>query len=217
MNLSENGTPRNQILVGYVTDATNGLDNNFDAKLIETTGSKLYNLVDNSEYVIQGRALPFVNTDEVALGFMTETAGNFTISADHFDGLFENGQQIFVKDNLTGTIHNITEAPYTFASAAGTFNNRFAIVYQAATLGVENPTLDSNSIVIYKQNNALNINAGATVMQSVKIFDISGRMIYNNNDVNSASTVVNLNVAQQVLVVQITAADNKTVSKKVVF
>ncbi|MDI1255675.1 MAG: T9SS sorting signal type C domain-containing protein [Flavobacterium sp.] len=217
LNLSENDSPKNQILVGYVTDATNELDNNFDAQLIETSGSKLYNLIDNSEYVIQGRALPFVNTDEVALGFKTETAGNFTISMDHFDGLFAENQDIFVKDITTGTIHNIKETPYNFASAAGTFNNRFAVVYQNATLGIENPGLNADSIVIFKQNNKLNINSGTVVMQNVKIFDISGRLIYDNNNINASTVAVSINVAQQVLVVQITSNDNKTVTKKVVF
>ncbi|MGK4567535.1 T9SS sorting signal type C domain-containing protein [Flavobacterium sp. 3HN19-14] len=134
-----------------------------------------------------------------------------------FDGLFAEGQDIFLKDNVTGITHNIKETPYTFATVAGTFNNRFAVIYQNSTLGVDQPSLDASNIVIFKQNNALNINSGASVMQSVKVFDIRGRMVYENKIVNASTAVVNLNVAQQVLVVQITSDDNKTVSKKFVF
>ena len=218
LNLANNDGFLNQTLIGYVSNATNDLDLKFDGKLIETAGSKLYSLINDGEYVIQGKALPFEDTDEVALGFKTETDGNFSITLDQVDGLFAGEQNIFLKDNVTGVVHNIKETAYTFASNAGTFNNRFAVVYQNAPLGIENPTLDSNSVIVFKQNGVLNINAGTTLMQSVKIFDIRGRLLFERNNVNATATnISNLNVANQVLVVQITSEDNKTVSKKVVY
>ena len=218
LSLANNDGFLNQTLIGYVSNATNDLDLKFDGKLIETAGSKLYSVINEGEYVIQGKALPFEDTDEVALGFKTETDGNFSITLDQVDGLFAGEQNIFLKDNVTGVTHNIKETAYTFASNAGTFNNRFAVVYQNAPLGIENPTLDSNSVIVFKQNGVLNINAGTTLMQSVKIFDIRGRLLFERNNVNATATnISNLNVANQVLVVQITSDDNKTVSKKVVY
>jgi len=216
LNLSSETTPLNQILTGYITDATNDFDGQFDAKLIDLNGSRLYNIVNNSEFVIQGRALPFTADDVVALGFKAATAGNYTISLDHVDGLFSEGQDIFIKDNLTGATHDINEGAYTFASEAGTFNSRFAIVYQT-TLNVKDPIADANSIIVFKQNGALNINSGAVDMQQVKIYDIRGRLLFERNNINAATTVVSsLNAGSQVLLVQVTA-DNKTVTKKVLY
>lgn len=216
LNLSKDDSQLNQILTGYVTDATNDLDPKFDAKLVEINGSKLYNVVNNSEYVIQGRALPFSNEDVVALGFKAETAGNYTITLDHVDGLFSNEQDIFIKDNLTNATHNIKEGAFTFASEAGTFNSRFSIVYQNVTLGVENP-VDTNSIVVFTKNNSININSGNITMETVKIFDIQGRMLFEQKDINAATTsITNLKATQQVLIVQVTA-NNTTISKKVVY
>jgi hypothetical protein len=40
---------------------------------------------------------------------------------------------------------------YTFTSEAGTFANRFEILYQNP-LGVGNPTFNANQVVIYKYN-----------------------------------------------------------------
>ncbi|MDI1255401.1 MAG: T9SS sorting signal type C domain-containing protein [Flavobacterium sp.] len=217
LNLNNATEGLNQTLIGYVDGATNDLDVQFDGKLIETEKSSLYNIINGEQYVIQGKALPFSATDVVPLGFKAIEAGDYTIAMDHFDGLFADGQDIFLKDNLTGITHNIKENPYTFTSTEGTFSDRFAVVYQNTTLGIENPTLDANSIVVYTKNNVLSINAGATVMQNVSVFDVSGRLLYTNNNVNASTTAISINVAQQVLVVQITSTEHKTVSKKVIF
>ena len=218
LNLSDANNGYNQALIGYVAGATNALDSKFDGKLIESTGTRLYNVISDNPYTIQGRALPFENTDTVAMGFMAAAAGTYTISIDHVDGLFSTDQDIFLKDNLTGSINNLKSGAYTFASQEGTFNGRFEVVYQNTTLGIETPSLTAESIVVYKQNNTLNINAGTTVMAGVKIFDIRGRLIFERNGINATTTAISdLGAAQQVLVIQITSVDNKTVSKKVVY
>jgi len=216
LNLSTEAGALNQVLVGYITDATNGVDDRFDAKLMETSGSKLYNIIDGAEYVIQGKALPFSQEDVVALGFKTVVAGNFTIKFDHADGLFLENQAIFLKDNLTGITHDIKESAYTFSSEAGTFNGRFEVVYQS-TLGVKNPIIDANSIIAYKDNTNLVINSGKEIMKSVTVFDIRGRVISETKNINSGNASVSLATANQVLIVKVTLDNNSTITKKVIY
>ncbi len=217
LNLTNATTNFNQTLLGYVDGATNELDVQFDGKLIESQNAALYTVINEEAYVIQGKSLPFADTDQVNLGFKADMDGTFTITLDHVDGLFAGEQSVFLKDNLTGVIHNIKESAYTFASNAGTFNNRFQVVYLAAPLGIENPGLDANNIIVFKQNQTLTINSGSTVMKNVKVFDVRGQQLYVNNNVNATTSNINLNVSNQVLIVQITSEDNKTVSKKVVY
>ncbi len=218
INLSSESSPLiNQTLVGYMDGATEGIDISIDGKLIENDGNSISSNINDEGYVIQGRSLPFADTDTVPLRFKAVIAGNYTLSIDHVDGIFAGDQAIFLQDNLTGVVHNIKESAYTFASETGTFNNRFAVVYQSAPLGIENPILDANSIVTYKQNGILHINAGATIMESVKLFDIRGRLLFERNGIQSTTTSLdNLNVEQQVLIVQITTNDAKTITKKVI-
>ncbi|AWI25957.1 YDG domain-containing protein [Flavobacterium pallidum] len=217
LNLNVNGSKISQMLVGYIEGATNALDLAFDGKSIEGQSSAIYNLIDNTPYTIQGKALPFADTDVVAMGFRAMTDGNFTISLDHVDGLFSQGQDIFIKDNFTGIYHNIKDGGYTFATTAGNFANRFEIVYQNAPLNVT-PILDANSIVIYKQNGQLVINAGSILMDDIKIFDIRGRLLFNRNGINAANYMVSQFTAeQQLLIVQITSVDGKTVNKKTAY
>lgn len=217
LNLANENKNFNQILVGYVEGATNNADFDYDGKAMENPTTMLYSKIDNDSYIVQGKALPFQDTDVVALGFKTAEAGNYTISIDHIDGVFANGQNIYIKDNLTNVVHNVSESAYNFTSLAGTFEDRFEVIYQNVTLGFENPTLDANSIVIFKKDNILNINAGNTLISEVKVFDIQGRLVYQKQVNNVSQVVLNdLKANNQVLMVQVRSNDNKVVTKKVV-
>ncbi|MDI1254699.1 MAG: hypothetical protein PSV16_01245 [Flavobacterium sp.] len=216
LNSAEEGM--NQMLVGYIDGATDAVDGRYDGKLIENSGSKIYSVLNDEQYIIQGKALPFANTDVVPLGFMASVAGTYSLSIDHVDGLFADDQIIYIEDLLMNVTHNIKESVYSFTSEAGTFNNRFRVVYQDTMLHVDTPTFDQNSVVIFNQNSVLNINSGSTVMQEVKIFDMRGRLIYKKVGINSAVTSLNdFRMERDVILIQITTADGSTVTKKFVY
>ncbi|MGK4567490.1 T9SS sorting signal type C domain-containing protein [Flavobacterium sp. 3HN19-14] len=218
LNLSDANGTQNQILVGYMDGATNDADVSVDAKQIEGNISNIASLIGGEKYNIQARALPFADTDEIPLSFNALTAGTFSIGIDHVDGLFTGDQNVYVKDNVSGIIHNIKESAYTFAAEAGTTTNRFSVVFQSTTLGIENPAFDANSVVVYKNNDVLHINSGSMTMSGVKVFDIRGRLIFEQSGINAnTAALTNLRAAQEVLLVQITSADNKVVTKKVVY
>ena len=217
LNLSSSTTTFNQTLVGYIEGATQGIDAGIDGTILET-GTTISSRINNENYVIQGRALPFVATDVVPLSFNAATADSYSLSIDHVDGLFAGSQTVYLKDNLLGTTHDIKANQYTFTSDAGTFNNRFEIVYTSSPLAVHTPTFDANSVIVYKQNEAISINAGATVMASIKVFDIRGRLLFENKAVNATTTTIkNLKAEQQMLLVQITSNDASVVTKKILY
>ncbi|AWI26482.1 T9SS sorting signal type C domain-containing protein [Flavobacterium pallidum] len=217
-NLFHGETPSNQIMVAYATDATQDVDAGMDALMVPSNDSFISNLINGGDYVIQARALPFENTDEVPLSFNASEAGTYTLSLDHFDGLFSSNQEIYIKDNLNGIVHDMRQSAYSFASAAGNFTNRFSIVYQNAPLTTQNQILNVNSIVVFKNNEMLTINSGNAQMLNVKIFDIRGRLIAEKNNINSNSTIIDeLKAEKQILLVQITDTNNNSVTKKVVY
>jgi hypothetical protein len=213
LNVADATTIYNQTLIAYMDGATNDLDR-ADGKYINDGTVALTSFLNNSEYVIQGRA-PFIATDVVAMNFKTPVAGNYTISIDHVDGLFTGAQDIFLEDKFLNITHDLKAGAYTFATDAGSFNNRFDVIYQN-NLATDNPVLAANGVVVYKQNGDIIINAGSSTIASVKVFDIRGRLIAERNDVNASETNINAGAEKQVLVVQVTSTDNVTVSKKVV-
>ncbi|PKP14885.1 MAG: hypothetical protein CVU07_12590 [Bacteroidetes bacterium HGW-Bacteroidetes-23] len=204
-----------QTLVGYMTNATNDVDYAIDGKHINDGAIALTSLINDETFVIQGRSLPFETTDVVPLQFKATSAGNYTIAIDHVDGLFLESQPIYLRDLMMGVDHNLKVAEYNFTSDAGTFSNRFEIVYES-TLSVSNPILE-NTVVVYSKNKTIEINSGSVPMNNVKVYDIRGRLVAEQNA--AATTNISLpleRVANQVLIVQLTAVDGQTISKKVV-
>lgn len=216
LNATGTGGLFSQTLIGYCTNATQDFDAGIDGRYINDGDIALTSLIGTTPYAIQGRALPFDTNDIVPLNFKAATAGNYTIAIDHVDGLFAgNSQNLFIKDNLDGSYHNLNNGSYTFASAAGTFASRFELLYQNA-LSVPNNSFNSNSIIVYHQLDDIVINTGTITMAAIRIFDIRGRLLMEKKDVNASETRVNVGVANQVLLVQITSEDGITVTKKVI-
>src|SRR5690606_31379720 len=111
LNLSdENNQGLSQILIGYIENATNGFDRQMDAHQFGYEGPSIYSLLENDKLTIQGKALPFEYTDVVPLGFYAPEAGRFAISLVQFDGLFADGQNIYLKDKFLNSTQNLTES-----------------------------------------------------------------------------------------------------------
>ncbi|MGV3697206.1 beta strand repeat-containing protein [Flavobacterium sp.] len=212
LNLTNSAGAFSQMAAGYMTNATNGVDI-YDGRNINTGNVLLNSILDNTDYTIQGKALPFVATDVVPLSYKVTTAGSYTIAIDHVDGLFAGTQAIYLKDNLTATEHNLQAGAYTFASDAGTFNSRFEIRYQPQ---LSNPVFTANSVVVYSQDNGFVIHSGNTIMASVKVFDIRGRLIEEKSAINASQTTIKGGMANEVLLVQITSEDGVVITKKVI-
>ena len=216
LNLSNSVLSINQMMIAYMTGATNGVDAGIDGLYINDSPTALNSFLNNQEYAIQGRSLPFDPSDVVPLTFKTVNAGNYTITLDNEDGLFTGGAQlVYLKDNLTGTYQNLNAGAYTFSTLVGTFNDRFEIVY-ALPLGIHNPTFTANTVIIYPQNNEFVVNSGSIMMSTIKVFDIRGRLLEEKTAVNASQTTISGGLANEVLLVQITSEDGVVVTKKVV-
>jgi hypothetical protein len=216
LNLTGTGAEFSQAVVGYFTNATLGSDD-YDSKYFNDGAVALNMKIAGTDYVIQGRPAPFDATDVVPLNYKVTTAGTYNFTLDHVDGLFTGGaQNIYIKDNLDATYHNITSGTYSFTSAAGTFADRFELVYTDSALNTDNHNFDSNSIVVYHQQNDVVINTGAASMATVRIFDIRGRLLVEKKDINSSETRINVGTTNQVLVVQVTTTDGLKATKKVI-
>jgi hypothetical protein len=215
LSLSNSVSGINKMMVAYMTGATQSVDAAIDGRYFNDSPTALNSLVNSEEFTIQGRALPFDAADIVPLAFKTINAGDYTITLDHFDGLFSADQDILLKDNLTATVNNLRTAPYTFATEAGVFNSRFEIIYQAP-LAIAQPAFTTDKVVVYKQNENVVINSGRTQMSKVLIYDIRGRLLIEKDHINAAEIRIATGTTNQVLIVKIISDKNETVTKKVV-
>ncbi|MGQ7947207.1 T9SS sorting signal type C domain-containing protein [Flavobacterium sp. WC2509] len=204
-----------QMAVGYTTNATTGVDL-FDGKYFNDSAIALNSFLDNTDYVIQGRPLPFDGTDVVPLSFKATNPGDYTIAIDHVDGLFTGLQEIILKDNDNGTETNLKLGKYNFTAAAGTTNSRFSLKFQK-TLGISLPDFDKDGVLVYQNQGKINIMSKVSEIKDVKIYDINGRLLFENTNVNTKETSFDsLKFADQVLIAKIWLDDDKLISKKII-
>ncbi|WP_161804636.1 GEVED domain-containing protein [Lacinutrix himadriensis] len=218
LDLVPEGQPARRILVGYIENATMQVDRLYDAQSELDSNKNFYSVIDNEAYKIQGRALPFVDTDVIPLGIKATSASNYSIALFAVDGLFETEEQnIYLKDNALGYIHNLKNAPYTFSLDAGVINNRFEIVFHNNPLSIdENQYHNSFTLIEQPDGNVLFSTGNDLQIKNVKIYDVLGRLLYNLNG-NSSTEIYNLDhLSQAAYVAKVTLSNNMVLTKKAV-
>jgi len=207
-----------QLLVGYIENATNGYESGFDGESLDAGNAvNFYSILGDKKLSIQGRALDFDNNEQIPLGLKVTNAGIYTIRLSEKDGFF-NMQAAYLEDKITGTIHDLSAGDYIFTSEAGNFETRFVIRYNNTVLNNTDATFKGNDVIAYKKSTSIHVETAGFDMASIRIFDINGRQLYEKKKINSKSVVIHdLIAAQQLLMIQVTAASGTVVYKKIVF
>jgi len=200
-------------LVGYVAGATQENDNFFDASYSVSNTLAIYSLIGSDKINIQGRALPFDETDTVNLGINAPSIGTFSIAIAAVDGLFDN-QNIYLEDTFLNVIHDLKQAPYTFSTATGMFNDRFKLRYTNSTLA--NSTFNSVKSVVFIKDSQLNIQSAENISQ-IEIYDISGKKVKVYSPKTSSKTfTADFSFENGAYIAKITLENGLSFSQKVI-
>ena len=89
---------------------------------------QIYTIDGDVNYAINERP---IETGTVTLGFKANKEGEFTISAPRMDA------DCLLKDNETGLVFNLQNGSYTFSSKAGTFGQRFTLIFTEETTAIK--------------------------------------------------------------------------------
>lgn len=204
-------------LLGYSANSTLAVDHFYDCVYVPRTEVGIYTLVNTGEYVIQGRPLPFLDSDLVPMGVKIVNAGSHKIAIKKVDGLFEGNQEIYLEDTLLSIVHDLKAAPYTFTSEVGVFNSRFIIRYTTSALANEDFDSVNNSVTVSSQNDAIAIKSESELMSSAIVYDILGRELARKNNINANDiTFLNLSALNQALIVKITLENGQVVTRKII-
>lgn len=163
-----------QMLIGFNAAATAGYDAGFDAALFGTNADALYSEVNGTKLVIDAHGT-FSSDDTFALKADLSAAGNYTIGILKSEGVFASGQQIWLKDQLTGTTTLISEQPYAFSADAGTLSNRFVLQFKPGGALATDSAVKSD-IKIYSAGSEVHAKSSENIT-SLHVYDMSGRMI----------------------------------------
>ncbi|MXN92459.1 T9SS sorting signal type C domain-containing protein [Flavobacterium sp. Sd200] len=216
VDMSNENTYSQAVLV-YSNTATLGMDTGREGLALNNGGLiSFYSVAEDNNLTIQARP-EFSTADIVRMGYTGTAAGQYTIAVRNKDGVFESGQNIYLNDRLLNQITDITVNGYTFTTDAGTFNDRFEIIYSTQALGTTSNIFDANSLIVYRENNEINISAGNTLINEINVYDIRGSKLYSKNGINATTEkITDLQSSQQMLIIEVNTEKGKA-SKKIIF
>lgn len=146
-----------------------------DSKSLDNS-DQVYSRVGDEKVSIDGRS-NFVNTDVVGLGVKGFAAGQYRISLGEREGVFANGQSIYLKDKYTGAITNLSEGGYVFNAGAGESTGRFEILYQPeAVLAADHSVREE--LAVYRDGRDFVVKAKNANITDLELFDMAGQLIY---------------------------------------
>ncbi len=227
INLTTNNGVFNQVLIGYVNGATNNDDGAaYDAERIvnQDFNSVLYSQIENSDekYAIQGKAVDAIGTNErIKLGFATRITApetRYKLSVAQLEGPFLNDNAIYLKDNLLGIIHNLSNQDYEFTSHTGEFNERFEVVFNATVLSSTDETLANNTLKI-TQTTADNFlfSVGHSHFKSITILNLLGKKVYElKGDGTRALNATMHNLTSNIYIAKVELDNGVVLNKKFV-
>lgn len=207
-----------QILLGYIEGASNSYDTDFDAESFNGNQfADFYSIVENKELVIQGRALPFVESDSVLLGYSSSINGEFNFSIDHQDGLFSN-LDVFIEDKNLRIMHNLKDGPYLFQTKKGIYNDRFVLKFTNVQLRTDDFENDKNELLVSVKDKNIKVFSTKESISEVDIFDLSGKLLFVKKKIDTRELQIpNLQSQNQILLVKITLRNGYKSTKKILF
>ncbi|PUU70834.1 hypothetical protein DBB36_06710 [Flavobacterium sp. WLB] len=218
LNMSTTTGLFKQALIGYIEGATNSWDQNYDAATLNGSAYlDFYSLNDAKKLTIQGRGLPFEDTDLVPLGYKTSVAGEFTIAIDHTDGLL-NDQAVYLEDKVTSKVHDLKAGNYKFTTEIGTFTDRFVLRYTNKTLGTGDFENAKDGLLVSVKDKAIKVTSSKENIKEVNIYDITGKLLYSKNKIGTTElSISNLQSADQVLLVKVILENDSATTRKIIF
>ncbi|RYZ79864.1 MAG: T9SS sorting signal type C domain-containing protein [Proteobacteria bacterium] len=121
---------------------------------------------------------------------------------------------MFLEDKLLQTIHNLKTGSYSFATVTGTFNDRFVLRYTDSALGTPDVDL-TNQLTVLSNNQVLKVRSRVDI-SSIEVYDMVGRRIYTNENVNTTEFSAAISLPTQALLVKVGLTNGTTVTKKIV-
>ncbi|WP_333877683.1 fibronectin type III domain-containing protein [Flavobacterium sp.] len=202
-------------LFGYIQEATMGKDSFFDCLTQNSGITQIYSLIEGGKFSIQGRELPFDVNDEVPIGVNIPNTGNYTIAIAAVDGLFDS-QNIYLKDQQLGIIHDLKVSPYQFTANNGVIENRFSVIYLNGSLGVNNATTDNSVKAIIKDQ--VSVASNNLQMEAITVYNALGQQLdlYENINTNYF-TLSNLRKNNTTLLLKVKLQTGETVVRKVIY
>jgi hypothetical protein len=193
------GSYSDETAVRFLEEATDSFDPDWDAYKLSNGGNtpNFFTVVNGESYVINALKGPLTEKT-VSLNLEVAFSGTYTITADEI-GLFDSLCSITLIDKVLNVSHDLrTDSAYSFEFVKGDPGDRFLIEFKNDS-GVVNAPQDlvssvklknSSNINVYNKENKIYIEFDETTSDvSISIYDLSGRELYKEENVNNSSSI----------------------------
>ncbi len=182
-----------QVMVAFLEGASDSIDKGYDAYAIDVLSNDSFFMQNDKRFVIQAfeefdeeREIPIIviideDENELTQKFMIDSLENIPLD-----------RNIFLKDNVANVYHDLRQSNYEVELASGEHKTRFSLVFRNSSLSVEDEFLPTNTITIYMNNPASEIqihNTGNSIIEKSTLYNSLGQNISswketeNNSDI----------------------------------
>ncbi|NNL16081.1 MAG: T9SS type A sorting domain-containing protein [Flavobacteriaceae bacterium] len=207
-------------VIGFSEDATDGYDFGLDGGLInDPPDDDMGSLLNGQQYVIQAFA-PYTPDKEIDL--VLHASGNFTYTLKSTEiSNFPEDQDLFIKDLLTGQSYDLrSTVPYNFTSVAGSFTDRFKVVFQdPEALSTEDITNDNILIYVNQPEEKLYVSQLTEQVKKLSIKNLLGQQIISFDKIDNQTLENGLDISYLntgVYIISLSYDNDQTIDKKVI-
>jgi len=208
-----------EIVMGFSNITTDDYDFGYDSKPTQTFDNDLTMQLNNQQMVLQGYA--DITSDKVVdLNFKADGNGTYAIKATEFVD-FPASQEVYLRDNLTDTYHDLTSGlDYTFTSQAGTFADRFDVVFQSSeALSNEDFIQDQTIVYFDNKSNSLFVKELNQDAKTVLLYNALGQKVFSLGNTKSDALKNGIQISDLstgLYIVSIKTETNIQIDKKII-
>ena len=209
-----------EVTMAFNPNTSDGFDSAMDVSSYESnfTNDAYFSLLDDTKnFVIT--TLPFDVEKRVPFNLKAGNQASFRVFVGDVIN-FNQAQDVYLYDGLTGIYHNIKNGFFEVNLPAGNYTNRFEITFKDSNaLVINNPIKASVTIV---QNNTTQqlivLNPNLLDIKSVMLFDITGKLLLNETKLNSKTSFEfsTASLPEAVYLVKIQSSDGQTTGQKII-
>jgi hypothetical protein len=205
-----------QIVLAFDNEATDGVDHAKDAKNPNDTALDVNFLLADNDYVIS--VIQFDEDKRLPVSIKCTSDATFKITVANIIN-FDQANNIYLFDNETGLYHDIKNSEYEFSVPAGTYKDRFEITFKNTPLSVSNPIKET---VVAFQNNVRQLltvsNPNLLDIKAVTLFDISGKLLFNNVNLGARSSYEfsTASLSDGVYLVKVQSSGGQSIVQKII-
>ncbi len=173
----------NELLIGYIPEATNGFDEAYDGPINSLSPVKFYSILGNEKLIIQGKS-EFVDSDKVQIDFdLVNPTSMLTISLNQKEGIF-NSQKIYLHDKKLNLYHDLTQTDYFFYP--DDTQDRFEVLYRLGK-NIEDIVDEETNIQAFLQDSNFGVSSNQP-LSKIELYDINGKLILSSIAEHNALT-----------------------------